>query len=109
MTDGHALDGVGRQVGPLRPDWGEGWAELECDHCGAGWVGPIGEPCAWCAVSLERMRAWQADKLLHPELPDRDDCRRARALKAWAGRLARGVEAELIDADAARRAWKREL
>ena len=43
------LPGHGRQAGPLRTEWGDGWAELKCDRCGAGWTGPIGEECGWCA------------------------------------------------------------
>lgn len=106
MSDADA-SGAGRQRGPLRPDWGEDWAELACDRCGASWVGPIGEACDWCAVALERMRVWQAEKLLQPELPDRDDARRRHSLEAWAERLARGVEAELITAAEARAAFDR--
>jgi hypothetical protein len=51
-----SLDGVGRQNGPLRPDYGPNWAELKCDQCGAGWVGIIDDPCGWCEKALEDMR-----------------------------------------------------
>jgi len=44
-------DMAGRQTGAMRPDFGGGWAELECNTCGYGWVGPIGEACQTC---LER-------------------------------------------------------
>jgi hypothetical protein len=50
-----SLDGVGRQNGPLRPDYGPNWAELKCDQCGATWVGVIGDPCGWCEKALEEM------------------------------------------------------
>jgi hypothetical protein len=50
------LDGIGRQAGPLRPDYGPDWAELACDQCAATWVGRIGDPCDWCEKALERMQ-----------------------------------------------------
>jgi hypothetical protein len=46
----------GQQVGPLRPDYGPGWAELGCTTCGATWVGHIGEPCSWCLERLDEPR-----------------------------------------------------
>jgi hypothetical protein len=46
----------GQQVGPLRPDYGPGWAELGCTTCGATWVGYIGEPCSWCLERLDEPR-----------------------------------------------------
>lgn len=48
MSHGHELPGRGFQNGPLRPDWGDGWADLRCDRCGATWVGPLGEVCSFC-------------------------------------------------------------
>ena len=88
--------GFGEQHGPLRPDWGSRYADLQCSVCEATWVGPIGEPCSWCADALEHMRAWQAEILLAPELPDVDDERYEAAATAWAERLGRGVRAGLI-------------
>ncbi len=88
--------GFGEQTGQLRHDWGDDWADLECNVCGATWVGPIGEPCSWCAESLEHMRQWQTKILLRPELPDPDDERYPQAVVAWMQRLERGVEAELV-------------
>jgi replicative DNA helicase len=49
------LDGVGRQAGPLRPDYGPGYADLICDQCGAGWVGKIDDPCTWCEDAKVRL------------------------------------------------------
>jgi hypothetical protein len=49
------LDGVGRQAGPLRPDYGPGYADLICDQCGAGWVGKIDDPCTWCEDAKARL------------------------------------------------------
>lgn len=43
----------GQQTGPLRPDYGPGWAELTCTTCGYQWVGTIGEPCGRCVERLE--------------------------------------------------------
>jgi hypothetical protein len=48
--------GYGRQIGPLREDWGNNYAELECDDCGATWVGPIGEVCGHCVERLDEPR-----------------------------------------------------
>lgn len=101
--------GTGAQVGPMRPDWGDGWADLECDECGAGWVGPVGEHCAYCVRSLELMRGWQADLLLRAPLPDVDDDRRLHAMTAWAQRLKVGIGAGLITSTQANTAWRREV
>lgn len=63
--------GHGAQAGVLRPDHGDGWAELRCDNCGAGWVGVIGEPCGWCADRLERRGpATNGHRLLEGRLVD---------------------------------------
>ena len=63
-------DSVGMQVGELRPDWGDGWAELECVTCHYGWVGPIGEVCQTCLNRQERTLTEQRDIVLQP--PDRN-------------------------------------
>lgn len=52
------MSGHGRQVGPARPDWGDGWADLECDECGATWTGPVGEHCSYCIVHAEKVLRW---------------------------------------------------
>lgn len=101
--------GFGEQHGPLRPDWGQGWAELQCSVCEATWVGPIGEPCTWCVDALDNMRRWQAEMLLDPDLPDPDDERYQAALEAWAERLGRGVVAGLITQDQATASIKRAI
>jgi hypothetical protein len=51
--------GYGRQIGLMRPDWGEGYADLECDHCHATWVGKIGEACGWCVKAMDEPRRLQ--------------------------------------------------
>jgi hypothetical protein len=101
--------GYGMQVGRLRPDWGPRFADLECCLCEATWVGPIGEQCSWCADALDNMRAWQAEMLLRPELPDHDDQRYDAAVEAWAGRLGRGIAADLITEPQATAAIQREV
>lgn len=101
------MRGFGVQAGPPRPDHGAGFMELECVVCGAGWVGELLDPCPWCMASLERMARWQAERLLDPDLPDPDDRRFDGARRAWAERLARGVEVGLITERQARRAWAR--
>jgi hypothetical protein len=100
--------GFGEQVGPLRPDWGEHYADLQCSVCEAGWVGPIGEPCTWCQDALEHMQQWQAEILLHPDLPDPSDARYEAAAIAWAERVGRGVTAGLVTPQQAIRALERE-
>jgi replicative DNA helicase len=61
------LDGIGRQAGPLRPDYGPNVAYLECDQCKATWVGEIGMPCDWCEKALERMQREKGIDLSWPE------------------------------------------
>jgi hypothetical protein len=107
VTDPNRLDGIGQQTGPLRPDWGDGWADLVCDRCGAGWTGIIGEECWWCWRALERMRQWQAELTLTPPEIDADDERYVGAMEAWAERLAVAVDAEIITEAQADRAWQR--
>jgi hypothetical protein len=103
----HALDGHGQQAGILRPEYGDGWAELQCDECDATWVGPIGEPCNWCAVALDNMRKWQAEKVLEAPDVDVEDERYDNAFDAWAERLAVAVKAEIITDTQADLAWRR--
>ena len=95
------FDGVGRVVAP-RLDWGDQYHELECTTpCGASWVGRGGEPCPYCAGLYERLLIEQKRLLLKPELPERADPQRTRAVQAWAQRLARSVRAGIItEADA---------
>lgn len=102
------MTGVGRQRGALRPNWGASWADLACDRCGATWTGPIDEACAYCAIAEARLVGYQAEILLHPELPDIDDVRRACAVEAWGERLARGVHAGIVKPTQAAHAYERE-
>jgi len=95
-------ESFGEQYGPLRPDYGPGWADLRCVTCGATWTGHIGEDCGWCDRRLELTRQYQAELLRDFELPDIDDIRRPAALEAWAQRLTVAVEAGTITADQAR-------
>jgi hypothetical protein len=103
----HALDGHGQQTGILRPEYGDGWADLTCDECDATWVGPIGEPCNWCATALDNMRKWQAEKVLEAPDVDVDDERYEGVMLGWRERLRVAVTAELISDQQARNAWER--
>jgi hypothetical protein len=107
VTDVNRLDGLGMQAGPLRPDWGPGWADLQCDRCDATWTGPLGEDCAWCANALERMVAWQAElTLIAPDIDPADE-RYDGAMVAWGKRLRVAVEAGIISDHQSRSAWER--
>lgn len=100
--------GLGVQTGPLRLDYGPNWARLECELCGASWVGPIGESCAWCEQRLEQTLAGQRRLLLRPELPERGDRRRVGALKAWGARMRVAHDAGTITRGELDAAWTRE-
>jgi len=103
-----APEGVGVGVpGLARSEYGRRAFDLRCSLCGAGWVGAAFEPCWWCERALARLQADQRERLLWPELPDREDRHRPAALRSWAGRLARGVRAELITEAEARAAFDR--
>ncbi len=105
-----AGQGIGLQVGPRRPDYGPEYVELECSACcGATWTGALFETCPWCERRLELQQEHQAELLLAPELPDRDDARYDGAVRAWGGRLAIGVDAGLIIEQQALCAWRREV
>lgn len=104
-----AFNGKGIQTGPLRPDWGPLYAELTCNACGAGWVGPVGESCTWCAEAFLRTVAWQAEQTLTPPDVDPDDVRRKEALIAWSDRLWVAVEAGIVGQDLAERTLAREV
>lgn len=100
--------GIGRQRGPLRPDYGHRWAELACTVCDATWTGRIGTPCAYCEHRAVRLVELQRRRILRPELPTVADRHRSDALDAWYGRLARAVRAGIIsehDADDACARW----
>lgn len=101
------MPGLGRQSGTLRPDWGEGWADLTCDTCGAGWTGPIGEPCGYCDAAEERQRRWQAEIVMRPPDGDPDDEHHPARMTAWGQRLKRAASVGLITEQQARTAWER--
>jgi hypothetical protein len=108
--------GTGRQRGPLRLDYGPTWADLECDVCGATWVGELDDPCGWCedraARDLQDVRRailwpdWsipQGER--YDDLSELDrlvwdttrGIRRGAAVEhAWAERLRQAVEAGII-------------
>ena len=66
-------------------------------------------PCPWCERSRRLLVEWQRELLLRPELPDPADRRWNGAMRAWAGRLARGVTAGVVGEQDADRAWRREV
>jgi hypothetical protein len=124
------VQGFGRQTGPLRPDWGDGWAELECDVCQATWTGPIGEPCEYCHLWHQRALETQRQQLLYPDHlqtsagdprydnlscdesrqvwdATRGQRRGADSIVAWTRRLADAVQAELITPRQAEQAMRR--
>jgi hypothetical protein len=97
LRDTHLVDeggiGWGRQCGPLRPDWGADWAELECTICRATWTGPIGEPCGWCVRTHELLLEAHRRVLLWPTAEQLEtDAKRAD----WVRRLAGAVSLDVI-------------
>lgn len=112
-----ALRGYGRRVEPCQVDadirarFPASYVMMRCTSasCNSTWYGPRNEPCSACATALEGMQRHQAELVLQPELPDRDNARYDAALRAWGERLARGVEAELITEQQALSAWRREV
>jgi hypothetical protein len=101
------INGLWLQDGLMRPDHGAGWAECRCLACAATAVALVGSPCSYCELARARMIVWQAETLLHPELPD--DGRRPDALRSWAHRLAGAVREGVVDEGKARAAWHREV
>jgi hypothetical protein len=97
------IAGVGVRDGRNRPEFGVDAFELRCVDCGATWVGPIGEECAYCDRALAQMVTWQRELLLTPELPDDEGSR-----VAWAERLGRAVTTGLVTEAEARQAIARE-
>lgn len=102
------MPGQGFQVGPLRPDYGDEWADLQCDQCAATWTAPIGAVCPWCLDAEQRQRQWQAELVLKAPEVDRDDRTRPGVITAWGQRLANAVKAGLVTEQQARTAWERE-
>lgn len=100
------FDGVGREITP-RPDWGPQYRDLECSECAATWVGPLLEPCPYCAGLFERSVAEQKTLVLRPDLPDVGNPRRTTAERAWAERLAVAVQAGTVTEREARYALDR--
>lgn len=105
--DVFALAGVGLQRGPLRPDWGPTFADLECNSCGAGWTGPVGEGCWYCERMRTVMTLHQADVLMKAPDIDPDDDRYESDMLAWGERLRRAVDVGIIDKSKAAAVWRR--
>lgn len=103
------MPGQGAQVGPLRPDYGDGWADLKCDQCGATWTGPLGEVCSWCIDAEERQRQWQAELVLRKPDVDRDDKQYDGAMRAWAERMNNAVKAGLVTKEKVLMTWEKAM
>ena len=58
---------------------------------------------------MNSMRAWQAELALEPPDTNPDDETHPDTMRAWAERLAIAVQAELVTAGQAERAWKRAI
>ena len=97
-----SMHGVGLQYGPMRPDWGPAYADLECSACEAAWTGVPGDACWWCQRSHAVMLEHQAELVLARPDVHRADARYEPAMSAWARRLANAVKAGVVDE---RRAW----
>lgn len=86
-------------------------ASVRCTSCGATWKGATGDRCGWCAQSYAIMLDHQADIVLTP--PDFDvdmhDDEIERRMVAWAERLERAVEADIVTHDEAERALRRQM
>ena len=93
--------GTGRQVGVLRTDFGDRWADLACTLCPYQWVGPIAETCPACTDRAVRLQELQRARILRPVLPEPADPRYSAAMDAWHARIAGAVVAGLITADEA--------
>lgn len=69
--------GIGFQVGQLRPEIGEGFAQLQCSDCGATWTGPPGEACEYCAPDAhDRRMATEHRRLELVQRLDREERQR---------------------------------
>lgn len=101
--------GIGLQDGPLRPDYGNRYAELRCVACRAAWVGISGDACRWCARARFVMIEHQTDLLLQPPNMDRDDPRYTSAMRAWADRLATAVKSGIVEQKLADSVWRRSV
>lgn len=88
--------GRGLPAGAHRPDHGPEFYDLQCALCDATWVGTVLERCGWCRDRTDTQTAAQAALLLDPTLPAVDDTRRAAAVAAWVGRLARAVQSGIV-------------
>ena len=97
--------GIMLPVGEIRPD---GSAYVECASCGAtDDVGTVFTACRWCCARYYRELDWAAQRVLVAPDVDRDDTTFDAVSLAWRGRLQRAVEAGIVTAEAAQRAWRR--
>lgn len=97
--------GIGFQHGRTRPDWGPGFAELECSVCSATWVGPVGEECGYCLRTHEALLDAHRAALLRP---DPEMLATAQKQADWVRRLAWAVDAGLLHEHEARAVIRRQ-
>jgi len=84
-------------------------AHQRCVRCGATWEGVIGQTCKWCWTEYDSLLHLSAQAVLIAPDVDIDDVRHTDALRAWAGRLERAVDTELITRQAAKSALQKEV
>jgi hypothetical protein len=106
VIEAATLDGVGYQIGVLRPEFGRHAADLECCSCRASWVGIPGEPCGWCERRRNAAVIEQGELVLRSPLPHSSDVRFDAAAAAWAERLAVAVRAGIVGEAEARRVFR---
>lgn len=98
---------------PTGPRDDDGFAPCRCARCGATTalydrVAPF-TACRWCVSAFELQLQHQAELVLAPPEIDHDDAGFAKALDAWAERLERAVDADVIERWQADRAWRQEV
>lgn len=99
--------GRGRSLG-TRPDSAvPGLVNVVCDRCGATWLDWEGAPCPWCERRHRKLLEDQAELVLEPPDVDPSSTGYELARRAWAERLARAVQAGVIDEASARAALTR--
>ena len=70
--------------------------DLTCATCKATWSGTVGESCAYCVRWAELACQWQVDDLLTMPDVDVESDQFDQKMTAWAKRLRRAVDNEII-------------
>lgn len=107
------VDGlVGRAVrrGADALKFGPSAFHAACDRCEATWVALVEhEPCRWCQARHRLIAVEQAALTLRAPEVDEADRRHPEAMRAWAERLKRAIEAGIVTLEQADAAWRREV